>query len=76
MRIDVESIRQQKKFLTGALIFLALWIGATGNVALTTLGGNDVTFTAVPGGTVLPVGCTHVLATGTTATGIVALIEQ
>jgi hypothetical protein len=29
VKVDVAFIKQQKRFLTGALIFLALWIGAT-----------------------------------------------
>lgn len=37
--------------------------------------GATVTFENVPSGTVLPVSCKRVLATGTTATGIVALLQ-
>lgn len=51
----------------------ALYVGGTGNVALVTSGGDTVTFTAVPAGTILPVQVNKVLATGTTATLIVAM---
>jgi hypothetical protein len=49
-----------------------LYVGGAGNVTVTTLGGDDVTFNAVPVGTVLPV---QVLAikSSTTATLINAL---
>jgi hypothetical protein len=36
-------------------------------------GGNDVTFAAVPTGTVLPIRVTRVFLTGTTATNIIAM---
>lgn len=59
---------------------MALYVGVTGNVTVCcqrTAPGvasqQNVTFTAVPAGTVLPLTCFRVLATGTTATGIVAL---
>jgi hypothetical protein len=50
----------------------ALYVGGTGNVVVTMLGGGDVTFTAVPAGAILPIRVSHVLA-ATTATGIVSL---
>lgn len=52
----------------------ALYVGVSGDVTVNTLGGaTAVTFKAVPAGMILPVRCTRVLATGTTATSIVAL---
>lgn len=54
---------------TGAFLF----IGGAGNVAVTTIGGDDVTFNAVPIGTVLPVQVLKLKSTGTTATLINAL---
>lgn len=51
----------------------ALYIGGAGNVAVTALDGSTATFTSVPAGTILPVVVTKVMATGTTATNIVAL---
>ena len=50
----------------------ALWIGVTGNVAVRTALGRNVTFSNVPVG-VLPVQCDMVLSTGTTASSIVAM---
>ncbi|HEY6026400.1 MAG TPA: hypothetical protein VIV09_05820 [Pseudolabrys sp.] len=49
----------------------ALYIGVTGNV-VAVMEGTAITFTAVPVG-VLPIECTRVNATGTTASAIVAL---
>jgi len=43
-------------------------------VRVTTTGGNDVTFTAVPGGSLLPVSVKRVWATGTTATNVIGVI--
>ena len=51
----------------------ALYVGGTGAVAVNTLGNNLVTFAAVPAGAIIPIECTHVMSTGTTATNIVAL---
>jgi hypothetical protein len=53
--------------------FNALYIGGAGNVAVTTLGGNVVTFTAPPVGSIIPIRGTKVMATNTTATLIVVL---
>lgn len=50
-----------------------LYIGGAGDVAVTMVSGNTVTFKAVPVGTVLKVSVTKVMATNTTATNIVAL---
>lgn len=49
-----------------------LYIGVSGAVRITTVGGSDVTFTAVPVG-FFPVTAIRVWATGTTATNIIAL---
>lgn len=49
----------------------ALWIGVTGNVAITDTAGNVVTIPNVPVG-VLPVQAQKVMATNTTATSILA----
>jgi len=51
----------------------SLWIGAAGDVRLTTVGGDTVTFVGCTGGSVLPVCVARVHATGTTATNIIAL---
>lgn len=51
----------------------ALYIGTGGNVSVRMPRGNTVTFTSVPGGTILPVRVSRVNATGTTASNIVAI---
>lgn len=51
----------------------ALWVGGAGAVAVITAGGETVTFSAVAAGTLLPVACSRVKSTGTTATLVVAL---
>lgn len=52
-----------------------LFVGGAGNLAVTTIGGDDVTFNAVPVGTILPVQVLKVKSSGsgTTATLIKAL---
>ncbi|HTU22869.1 MAG TPA: hypothetical protein VMG10_32820 [Gemmataceae bacterium] len=51
----------------------ALWVGGGGAVALVTQAGQSVTIASAPAGSLLPIACTQVKATGTTATSIVAL---
>ena len=50
-----------------------LYVGGAGNLKVLTAGGDEVTFTAIPVGTFVPVQVLKVFATGTTATNIVAL---
>ena len=50
-----------------------LYVGGAGNVEVKTAGGDKVTFLNVAEGFVLPVNVIQVFATGTTATGIIAL---
>ena len=51
----------------------ALYIGQSGDVDVTLADGDTMVFQAVPGGSLLPIRAEFVRATGTTATGIVAL---
>lgn len=51
----------------------ALYVGVAGNVTLVAFDGNNVLFTAVPAGTILPIAHTRVNSTGTTATSMTAL---
>lgn len=52
----------------------ALYVAGAGDIELIPVGQSAaVTFTGVPAGSILPVRVARVLATGTTATGIVAL---
>lgn len=50
-----------------------VYVGGTGDLAVTMEGGGAITFVSVLSGSILPIRCTQVLATGTTATAIVAL---
>ena len=49
-----------------------VWVGSLGDLHVT-MGGAEVTFTAVPAGTMLPIVVTRIWATGTTAGDIVSL---
>lgn len=51
----------------------ALYIGGTGDVTVKTTNAETVSFIAVPTGFILPIRCTHVMETGTTAEFIIAL---
>lgn len=59
---------------TTPVAFDALYIGGAGDVAVTTVAGSVVTFTAVPAGSIIPIRCTRVMSTNTDATGIVGLV--
>lgn len=50
-----------------------LYVGGSGNIAVTTQNGQSVTLVGVAAGIILPVRVTHVKATNTTATSIVAV---
>ena len=50
-----------------------LYIGGAGNLRVTTIGGDDVSFTGILAGSFLPVQVVKVWADGTSATSIVAL---
>lgn len=52
----------------------AIYVGGAGNIVLQVPGSTtNITFTAVPVGTILKVNAWRVLATGTTATALVGL---
>jgi len=56
----------------------AIYVGTGGAgslIKVTTLGGQDIVFTSVPSGTLLPVLCTKVFKTGTDCTNIVAVAD-
>lgn len=53
----------------------AVYIGGAGNLAVQTIGGTTLTFTALPVGTVLYVRCKQIRSTSTTATNIAALYQ-
>lgn len=49
----------------------SLYVGVAGNVAVVTEDGSTVTFVGVPAGAILPIRCTKVRSTSTTASSIV-----
>lgn len=55
------------------LVSRGLWVGTGGNLALEMQDGSSVTITNVADGTLLPFRVLRVNATGTTASGIIAL---
>ena len=52
----------------------ALYVGATGAVAVTLASGADITLTGVPGGSLLPLRIKRIKTTGTTAAAMVGLL--
>jgi hypothetical protein len=57
--------------LTG--ITRAVYVGGAGNITAIMSNGDAVLFTAVPVGTMLPIRCTRINATATTATLLIAM---
>lgn len=52
-----------------------LYVGGAGNIAMRLLGDTaDITWTGVQAGSILPVVPQYIRATGTTATGLIALV--
>jgi hypothetical protein len=51
----------------------AIYVGGTGNLAVTMEDGSEVTFQAIPVATILPIRVKQVKATGTTATLLIGL---
>lgn len=51
-----------------------IYVGGSGDLALTTASGSLVNFVGVPAGAILPLWTCKVASTGTTATGLIALI--
>ena len=51
----------------------AIYVGVAGNLAVNMRDGTTGTFTNVPAGSPLPIRATRILATGTTATGLISL---
>jgi len=50
-----------------------LYVGGAGTLKVTTIGGDDVTFSGLIAGSFIPVHVVKVWATGTSATNIIAL---
>lgn len=56
-----------------AAVTRSLYVGGAGDLRVTLVGGETVTLGGVVAGALYPLRITHVLATGTTATGLVGL---
>lgn len=56
-----------------AVVSSAIYVGGLGDVTVLTIGGQTITFKAVPVGTILPIRAVRVNSTATTATLMVAL---
>ncbi len=52
-----------------------IYVGGAGDIALTTVGGDAVTFSGALAGTVLPIRAKIVKSTNTTATNLLALYD-
>ncbi len=52
-----------------------IYVGVAGDVAVTTVGGDSVTFVGALAGTTLPIRAAIVKSTGTTATNLLALYD-
>lgn len=50
-----------------------IYIGSTGNIKVTTVGGEAVTFTSIAAGVIHPIAAIIIWSAGTTATGIVGV---
>ena len=51
----------------------AIYVGGTGDVAVTMHGGDSLIFVGVPAGSILPIKVSQVLSTNTTATNMLAI---
>lgn len=52
-----------------------IYVGSTGDVAVETESGKQVTFVGVPTGGIIPIAARKVLSTGTTASSIVGFLS-
>jgi len=68
---DAYALRSDSADL--AISTRALYIGAGGNVKVTTTRGSELTFVGLVAGTVLPVRVARLWSTGTTATNVLGL---
>jgi hypothetical protein len=60
---------------SGDLTYISrsIYVGTGGNMIAITMADVEVTFTAIPDGTILPIRAKRIKATGTTASNIVSL---
>jgi len=65
--LDAAAITVHDSTADPAGPFKALWVGATGDIKINTIAGNDVVFKSVPVG-FFKVACLRIWSTGTTVT--------
>ena len=58
---------------TNRAVGRGIYVGVGGDIKVTTVDGDTVTFVAVPQGVILPVRAKRIFATGTTAASLVLL---
>lgn len=68
--VDIPSVSTQDGSGNNGCV---LYVGTGGTLKVTTIGGDEVTFTGIVSGTFVPVQVIRVWATGTSASNIVAL---
>lgn len=51
----------------------AIYVGGAGNLKVTTVGGDAITLNGLTAGSIIPLECSVLWSTGSTATNIVAL---
>ena len=68
--VDIPSVSTQDGSGNNGCV---LYIGGAGTLKVTTIGGDDVTFSGLIAGSFVPVQVVKVWATGTSATNIIAL---
>jgi hypothetical protein len=68
--LDIPSVSTQDGSGNNGCV---LYVGGFGDVRVLTVGGDDVTFVGINGGTFMPVQVLRVFATNTNATSIVAM---
>jgi hypothetical protein len=62
--------------LASGALFAGFYTGSGGNITVVTSRGETVEFAGTPAGVVIPVAISQVMATGTAATGILALYAK
>jgi hypothetical protein len=68
--VDIPSVSTQDGSGNNGCV---LYVGTGGTLKVSTIGGDEVTFTGIVSGTFVPVQVLRVWATGTSASNIVAL---
>lgn len=73
---DTEKIKYPASIPNKNVRARALYVGTGGNLTIKDEYGNNVTFVGLIAGTLLPVSTDQVMSTGTSASNIVALLDN